>query len=376
MRGPLLFIAEVLFVSFFGDDSNTGWQRINRSINAGSRTTVLSDGVRWSVGDEIVVSSTSFDMNEAEKRTITIISSDSITVTVNKAINFSHYGNIQNFDAGRKVHRLDLRVTVANLRRNIRIQPKDGNFLQNQIGAHMMSMSGSKVYVDSVEFRHVGQLGVLARYPSHWHRVGDAKGQFVKNLSVYDSFQRCITIHGINYATVENNFCYNHIGHGYFLDNGDERKSIIKNNLGLVSKKACNISAGEVNSNAKISAYLKSGKCKALLLSDFHGVADRFPAPSTYWISNPDNDVSGNIASGSDGSGFWMAFHDKNLCNYGGSIQKMNSVAELRSENSRSAYYSSGPDLYIKLKSANRVPIHINTYLSQAYVDSFTFACN
>ncbi|MFT7614835.1 MAG: cell migration-inducing and hyaluronan-binding protein, partial [Parvicellaceae bacterium] len=302
-------------VQFFGSEANIGWQRISQTINKNQNTVRLESKVNWSIGDEIVVSSTSFDMNEAERKIITNISSDKKTITVNGQFQFSHYGEIQEFDAGRKVHSLDQRATIANLSRNILIRPIGGDYLNSKIGAHMMSMKGSEVYVDSVEFKHMGQLGNLAKYPFHWHKVGNARGQFIKNSSIHDTFQRCITIHGTNYATVENNVCYNHIGHGYFLEHGSERKNKIIKNLGLVSKKACTPTPIEVNSDQKISTYLNSGKCKALLVSDFHGVSARFPAPSTFWISNPDNDVSGNVASGSDGSGFWMAFDNKKLCN-------------------------------------------------------------
>lgn len=41
----------------------------------------------------------------------------------------------------------------------------------------------------------------------------------------------------------------------------------------------------------------------------------RFDAPATYWVSNPDNTIEDNVASGSQGSGFWMSFNSFLYCN-------------------------------------------------------------
>ncbi len=55
----------------------------------------------------------------------------------------------------------------------------------------------------------------------------------------------------------------------------------------------------------------------ALLQSDFVSKSlqrTRFDAPSTFWISNPDNIVEHNVASGCAGTGFWMAFNRRLSC--------------------------------------------------------------
>eukprot|EP00957_Ditylum_brightwellii_P027615 2087692-Ditylum_brightwellii.AAC.1 len=156
-------------------------------------------------------------------------------------------------------------------------------------------MSGGEAYVDGVEFFRVGQKALHGRYPFHWHRVGNVSGQYIKNSSVHRSFHRCITIHNTNQAMVLGNTCVDHFGHGFFLEEGNEVKNIIQYNLGVGSK--------------KISPSL------ALLQSDFNlSPGDRFPGPATYWVSNPDNDIRHNIAVGSEGSGFWMAFRTYLAC--------------------------------------------------------------
>lgn len=302
-------------LNLYGDSSNAGWLQINNNINKGDQSFTIDQAREWKVGDEIVISSTSFDMNEAERKIITEVSDSKTSFKVDSPFEFYHHGLIETFDSSRRSFQLNERAYVANLSRNIKITPTGGNFKESKIGAHLMGMRGSKMYVDSVEFIHMGQLGELARYPFHWHQAGNVNGQFIVNSSIHDSFQRCITVHGSNYALVKNNVCVDHIGHGFFLEDGNERKNIIEDNLGLLSRKPCHPKSTQVNTRQKITSYLNSDECRALLVSDFHGVSARFPGPSTYWISNPDNIVRGNIAAGSEGSGFWMAFEKTELCN-------------------------------------------------------------
>ena len=68
---------------------------------------------------------------------------------------------------------LDERAAVGNLSRNIVIQGADDSAWENSgFGAHVMIMElRSKVVIDGVELRRVGQSGVTARYPIHWHML-------------------------------------------------------------------------------------------------------------------------------------------------------------------------------------------------------------
>ena len=49
-------------------------------------------------------------------------------------------------------------------------------------GGRIMAMNGSKMFVDGVELNRMGQNMHLARYPIHWHLIGDAQGQYIKEL--------------------------------------------------------------------------------------------------------------------------------------------------------------------------------------------------
>ncbi len=82
----------------------------------------------------------------------------------------------------------------------------------------------------------MGQNLTLARYPIHWHLVGDAQGQYIKNASIHDTYNRCVTVHGTNYVRVENNVTYNTVGHCFFLEDGIEHGNEFVRNLAIQIK--------------------------------------------------------------------------------------------------------------------------------------------
>ncbi len=131
---------------------------------------------------------------------------------------------------------MDERGEVGMLSRNIVIQASpDAD--QTLFGGHIMAMVTSKMFVEGVELNRMGQNMHLARYPIHWHLVGDGgKGQYLKNSSVHDTYSRCVTIHGTNDVRIENNVTYNNIGHCFFLEDGIEHGNQFVHNLAILTK--------------------------------------------------------------------------------------------------------------------------------------------
>ncbi len=99
-----------------------------------------------------------------------------------------------------------------------------------------MAMNSSKMYVEGVEFNRMGQNMTLARYPIHWHLIGDAQGQYIRNASLHDTYNRCVTVHGTNFLHVENNVTYNTVGHCFFLEDGAEHGNQFVHNLAIQVK--------------------------------------------------------------------------------------------------------------------------------------------
>ena len=138
-----------------------------------------------------------------------------------------HFGKIT-FD-------VDERGEVGMLTRNIRLQAS-ADAEQSFYGGHVMAMGASKMFVEGVEFNRMGQNLTLARYPIHWHLIGDAQGQYIRNAAIHDTYNRCVTVHGTNFLRVENNVTYNTVGHCFFLEDGVEHGNQFVHNLAIQTK--------------------------------------------------------------------------------------------------------------------------------------------
>src|SRR4051812_49273597 len=195
-------------LNLHGDRTNT-WTKLANTAAAGSTTIEVLNAAGWRVGDEIVLASTDFNPRQAERRTISAIRGNAITL--DNKLEFMHFGKIT-FD-------VDERGEVGMLTRNIKLQAS-ADAEQSFYGGHVMAMVNSKMFVEGVEFNRMGQNLTLARYPIHWHLVGDAKGQYIRNASLHDTYNRCVTVHGTNFLRIENNVTYNTVGHCFFLEDG------------------------------------------------------------------------------------------------------------------------------------------------------------
>jgi cell migration-inducing and hyaluronan-binding protein len=284
-------------LNLHGDRTNT-WTKLASTAAAGSNSIQVLNASGWRVGDEIVLASTDFDPRQAERRTISAISGN--TITLDKKLEYMHFGKIT-FD-------VDERGEVGLLTRNIKIQATP-DAEQTFLGGHIMAMVTSKMFVEGVELNRMGQNLQLARYPIHWHLVGDAKGQYIKNASIHDTYNRCVTVHGTNDLRVENNVTYNTVGHCFFLEDGIEHGNEFVHNLAIQTK--CHTSkpcvptrlaaAGESADFDNRQAVRSNGQAsKDVLLPSDNTVA-------SYWITNPDNTYRDNVAAGSDSNGFWMS---------------------------------------------------------------------
>src|SRR5690606_4705448 len=277
-----------------GDRAHT-WTKLAKTAEAGSTRIQVLDASEWRKGDEIVLASTDFDPRQAERRTIAAISGN--TLTLDRPLDYMHFGEI--------TFGVDERGEVGLLTRNIRIEASD-DAETSYFGGHIMAMAGSKVFVSGVELNRMGQHLTLARYPMHWHLIGDGAGQYIQNSAIHDTYSRCVTVHGTDNVRVENNVTFNTVGHCFFLEDGIETGNQFVHNLGIQTK--CHPTlpcipthlgpAGLASSTAGRGAAGQASK-DILIPSD--------NTASTFWATNPDNIYRDNVAAGSDMIGFWFA---------------------------------------------------------------------
>ena len=150
------------------------------------------------------------------------------------------------------------------------------------LGTHIMLMAGFVAcHVEGLNLQHGGQGDFQARYPFHWHMVGAVTpGTYFRASSIQDSLFRGVTIHGTQYAVVEDVVAYNITGHCWFLEDGSEFGNLINHNL---------------------AALVRLKTTGFYLGSD----VNRFGL-STYWLTNPNNTYTNNVAAGSEGTGVWF----------------------------------------------------------------------
>jgi uncharacterized protein YjdB len=272
----------------------TSWTNLSSNVAAGNNTITIATATNnWEVGDEIVITSSRLSENEAEKRSITAISPDKRTFTLNAALGFPHIGQSKTYTRSNdgKTWTGDMRAEVGLLSKSIKIQG-DASSDSNGFGGHVMVHMEGISHINNVEFFRMGQKKKRGRYPFHWHLLQEkGAGQYLKNSSVHKSFNRAITIHGTESTLVENNFCYDHLGHGIFLEDGSERFNTIKGNVVLLSKRPA---ANEELTPSENEA---------------NEVQNRTPA--SFWITNPNNIFENNVAAGTHGTGFWFAMPKK-----------------------------------------------------------------
>ncbi len=285
-------------LNLHGDRTNT-WTKLQKTAEAGSTNIEVLNAAQWRAGDEIVLASTDFDPRQAERRTIAAISGN--TITLDKKLEYMHFGKI--------TFGVDERGEVGLLTRNIKIQAS-ADAAESFFGGHIMAMPTSRMFVEGVELNRMGQNLTLARYPIHWHLVGEAKGQYIRNASIHDTYNRCVTVHGTHDVQVENNVTYNIVGHCFFLEDGIEHGNEFVHNLAIQIK--CHTSKPCAPNNLAPNGEnsFTNEERQAYRAASFSGKDTLLPSDNTvsaYWITNPDNTFIDNVAAGSDANGFWLS---------------------------------------------------------------------
>lgn len=302
-------------IELFGHSPATVWTQLSAHAPAGGTSLNLLAAQGWQAGDQIVIAPTDFYGTGASER-LQLANVQGNTVSLTQPIESPRWGQLQYLSPqGLSISPtgyapqngtptvLDERAPVGNLSRNLVIQGADDILWQSQgFGAQVMIMGAASVTrIQGVELRRVGQAARLGRYPLHFHMLSyDANSgaeipsqgvRELRNNAIWNSSNRCITVHGTNDTTVDNNICYDITGHAVFLEDAVERRNQITRNLVMRVRRPADPN-------------------RALLRSD---LPDFQRGPSGFWLTNPDNTVTDNHAADAEGNGFWLAFPEAAL---------------------------------------------------------------
>ena len=265
-------------LSLYGMIRIPTWTLLSKTSALGDTSITVVGPVDWKTGDEIVISSSSTNYKEAEKRKIISVDNtipNAPVIQLSDKLLFVHYGQIETYGTSDVI---DMRSEVVLLTRNIVVQGSLENESQqygsiitlSTMSMNMNSMTSQTFFgkIANIEIRRAGQAFELGKYPIHFHMIGDVLGSFIKGCSIHDTYNRGLTIHGVSNFLVDSNVAYNVMGHTYFIEDGVETNNTITNNVGMMTN----------------SAY-------TLLNSDIN--------PATFLITNPNNYFEGNRACGS-----------------------------------------------------------------------------
>jgi hypothetical protein len=217
------------------------WVKLERAAAPGENRLFLADSTEgWQVGDRVVITATNrqrpfagnstdhvTDRPASEERIITAFAADTMAprgveaeklLILDRPLDFPH--------AAKDGYAAE----VANLSRNVVIE----SAAPKGVRGHTMYHRFSKGSISHAEFRHLGKRGLLGRYPIHFHLTGDTmRGSSVIGASVWDSDNRWITLHGTQYLVVRDCVGYRSVGHGYYLEDGEEVYNVLDRNLAI-----------------------------------------------------------------------------------------------------------------------------------------------
>lgn len=164
---------------------------------------------------------------------------------------------------------------VALLSRNIVMNSDDSSLN----GGHFeirRTLSGPQRVV-GIEIVGFGQPGIEGRYPVHVNYSPSVGGSVLAKNTIRHSKQRCLVLQGATSFSIEDNVAFDIMGHCFMTTDGIETDNSFERNLGAFVRSAVNLIPGEQDNE-----------------------------PSVFWIASPTNSYTGNVAAGSEGSGFWF----------------------------------------------------------------------
>jgi len=266
-------------LTIHGNDIGPSFTELAKGAKKGDDRLVVNEKLEWGKGKAILTSPGIIDCNEE----VEIDRINTIFITLKDPLVCKH--NVIQISEEKKVA-----SHIAFLNRNVKFSSED-----NDDRGTVTFFHGSSGYIKYAEFDKLGPKNVLGRYPIHFHHMKDSSnGIEVIGNSITNSKNRWITIHDSNGIQVKNNVGYKAVGHGFFLEDGNEFENIFEKNIGIITTK---------------------GK---LIKSD--------SGPAIFWTQNPMNIYRENVAV--DGQYWGIIFNIPNEEVY---VPRYNQKMNLRS---------------------------------------------
>ncbi|XP_048254422.1 fibrocystin-L-like isoform X3 [Haliotis rufescens] len=208
------------------------WTSLADTATKGGNKLTLVEAVEWSVGDEILVTSTSYSAWHTETFKISAMSTDKTILTLNTTMEYTHDVMSETLGTG---HNYSVSAKVGRFTRNIRVIGETYSGLYTEsFGARIMVATstrnnGTESYsgvakIKNVEFYLTGQEGYTSSYDPRFSvsfigiRNDDKRLSYVSCCSFHHGFSPAIGVFGVTGLQIDNNVIHHTVGSAMISD--------------------------------------------------------------------------------------------------------------------------------------------------------------
>ncbi|CAO2602354.1 Pkhd1l1 [Lemmus lemmus] len=202
--------------------------KLSETAEAGSRILSLIDAVDWQEGDDIVITTTSYDLHQTETRRIAKILHGHKILVLNDSLSYTHLAERQQIPGTGQSY--TLAADVGILSRNIKIVGEDypvwsresfgARILVGSFTESMMTFKGN-ARISNVEFYHSGQEGFRdstdPRYAVTFLNLGQIEEHglsYVRGCAFHHGFSPAIGVFGTDGLDIDDNIIHFTVGEG------------------------------------------------------------------------------------------------------------------------------------------------------------------
>ncbi|KAK7898488.1 hypothetical protein WMY93_019341 [Mugilogobius chulae] len=212
-------------LELYGKPPNVYHTKLSATSAAGTNTLTLAKAVDWKVGDEVAVSTSSYDAWETEKHVISAVSDDMMVLTLEKPLAFTHIGETHSVPG--TSYSYTLASDVALLTRNIKIIGEEyPDMYKESFGARVLvgtyNFGGidykGKAQIRNVEFYHTGQEGWTddydPRYSVAFLNLEMVEDTYLQGCAFHDGFSPAIGVFNTEGLVIDDNVIHHTVGEG------------------------------------------------------------------------------------------------------------------------------------------------------------------
>lgn len=216
------------------------WTTLGATVEAGGTEILLSRSVEWEVGDEIVLTSTSFEGKQSETAVISAVSDSQTSLTLSSPLQYQHVHETEtlgsrSYTSTAEVGLLTRDIVIGSGDRMLADEETFGcRVLVGNIEEDGQSFVGT-IQLDGVELDGCGQLGYTDENDPRFALAilnANGRGSYIRSSSVHDSYNTGIGVFGSSGVQLSDNVIHNTVGSSIQADGSD---LVITGNLASLS---------------------------------------------------------------------------------------------------------------------------------------------